>query len=80
MNESPTKTSHFLKFLVTTCVIPVTVKNGKIVFNVFSVKTFVYFIVFGGWLFFTFYVLYLGGYFDIFDSQTVINQLGMPSL
>ena len=37
-----TKTSRFFQFLIKICFIPVSVKNEKIVFKVFSVKMLVY--------------------------------------
>ena len=37
-----TKTSLAFRFLIKICFIPVSVKNGKVVFKVFSVKMFFY--------------------------------------
>ena len=37
-----TKTSRFFRFLIKICFIPVSVKNEKVVFKVFSVKMFFY--------------------------------------
>ena len=37
-----TKASMFVRFLIKICFIPVTVKNEKIVFKIFSCKTFIF--------------------------------------
>ena len=70
--EKQSRTSQFMKFLVTTCIIPVMVKDGKIVFKIFSLKTLMYFIGLVGWFTVTILVWYQTGSFEnLFNAQTV---------
>ena len=48
-----TKTSRFFQFLIKICFIPVSVKNNKIVFKVFSLKMLVYILCAVLWNIFT---------------------------
>ena len=70
--EKPSKTSQFMRFLVTTCIIPVSVKDGKIVFKIFSLKTLVYWIGLGGWWTSTVVVWYMTGSLDTVLNVTTV--------
>ena len=48
-----TKTSRFFQLLIKTCFIPISVKNNKIVFKVFSLKMLVYILCAVLWNIFT---------------------------
>ena len=70
--EKPSKTSQFMRFLVITCIIPVSVKDGKIVFKIFSLKTLVYWIGLGGWWTSTVVAWYMTGSLDTVLNVTTV--------
>lgn len=49
-DDKMTKTSKFVRFLIKIRFIPVTVKNEKIVFKIFSCNTFLFFICSFVWI------------------------------
>ena len=70
--ERPSKTSQFMKFLVITCIIPVSVKDGKIVFKIFSLKTLIYFIGLVGWWTSTVVVWHMTGSLETLLNVTTV--------
>ena len=57
---------------MTTCIIPVSVKDGKIVFKILSLKTLVYWIGLGGWWTSTVVVWYMTGSLDSVLNVTTV--------
>ena len=76
--DKPSRTSQFLKFLVTTCTIPVMVNDGKIVFKIFSLKTLIYFIGLVGWWTSTILVWYMTGSLETLLNVATVKKPCLP--
>ena len=78
-----TKTSRFFQFLIKICFIPVSVKNEKIIFKVFSVKMLIYIMCAVLWNIFVqrmMFIFFKEEDFNRFLSQVTFSISEAPSL